>query len=118
MFAAKHRGGNCIVYSGDEPIPGRLGVTLAREELSIENDLHTALETGGFCLHYQPIIGADGRVEAVEALMRCTIGGQNIPPVKFIPVAEKTGLVIRLGEWSLLQGAMHARCSVQLPILR
>ncbi|OGS90710.1 MAG: diguanylate cyclase [Gallionellales bacterium GWA2_60_18] len=109
MFAAKHRGGNCIVYSGDEPIPGRLGVTLAREELSIENDLHTALETGGFCLHYQPIISADGRVDSVEALMRCTIGGQNIPPVKFIPVAEKTGLVIRLGEWSLLQGAMHAR---------
>lgn len=109
MFAAKQRGGNCIIYSGDEPIPGRLGIMLAREELSIENDLHTALETGGFCLHYQPIIRADGRVEAVEALMRCTIEGQNIPPVKFIPVAEKTGLVIRLGEWSLLQGAMHAR---------
>lgn len=109
MFAAKNKGGNTIVSSGEEPIPGRLGVTLAREELSIENSLHTALETGGFSLHYQPIIRADGSIEAAEALMRCSVGGENIPPGKFIPVAEKTGLVIRLGEWTLLQGAMHAR---------
>jgi diguanylate cyclase (GGDEF)-like protein len=109
MFAAKSRGGNSIVCSGDEPIPGRLGITLAREELSIENNLHTALETGGFSLHYQPIIRADGSIEAAEALMRCSVGGENISPGKFIPVAEKTGLIIRLGEWSLLQGAMHAR---------
>lgn len=109
MSAANALGGDRIVISGEEPIPGRLGVLLAREELSIENTLHTALETGGFCLHYQPIISANGRVEAVEALMRCSIGGENIPPGKFIPIAEKTGIVIRLGEWSLLQGAMHAR---------
>lgn len=109
MFAAKSRGGNCIVCSGEEPIPGRLGITLAREELSIESTLHTALETGGISLHYQPIIRADGSIEAAEALMRCSVNGVNIPPIKFIPVAEKTGLVIRLGEWCLLQGAMHAR---------
>jgi len=109
MFAAKNKGGNSIVCSGDEPIPGRLGITLAREELSIESILHTALETGGLCLHYQPIIHANGHVEAVEALMRCSVNGENIPPGKFIPVAEKTGLVVRLGEWSLLQGTMQAR---------
>jgi diguanylate cyclase (GGDEF)-like protein len=109
MFAAKNKGGNGIICSGDEPIPGRLGITLAREELSIENILHTALETGGLCLHYQPIIHADGHIEAVEALMRCTVNGENISPAKFIPIAEKTGLIIRLGEWSLLQGAMQAR---------
>jgi len=109
MCAAKNKGGNSIVCSGDEPIPGRLGITLAREELAIENSLHLALETGGFSLHYQPIIRADGSIEAAEALMRCSVNGENISPGKFIPVAEKTGLVIRLGEWSLLQGAMHAR---------
>jgi len=109
MFAAKTKGGRCVVCSGDEPIPGRLGIVLAREELSIESKLHTALENGGLCLHYQPIIHANGHIEAVEALMRCSVNGENIPPGQFIPVAEKTGLVIRLGEWSLLQGAMHAR---------
>jgi diguanylate cyclase (GGDEF)-like protein len=109
MFAAKSNGGNGIVCSGDEPIPGRLGITLARAELSIESSLHTALETGGICLHYQPIIHVNGHIEAVEALMRCSVDGIGISPVDFIPVAEKTGLIIRLGEWSLLQGAMHAR---------
>ncbi|MCX7192474.1 MAG: EAL domain-containing protein [Proteobacteria bacterium] len=109
MYAAKASGGNSIVFSGDEPVPGRLGITLAREELAIESNLHIALETGGLCLHYQPIILANGQIEAVEALMRCSVNGGNIPPGKFIPVAEKTGLVVRLGEWSLLQGALQAR---------
>lgn len=109
MYAAKDKGGDSIVCSGDEPIPGRLGITLAREEISIESTLHTALETGGLCLHYQPIILANGKIEAVEALMRCSVDGINLPPGKFIPVAEKTGLIVRLGEWSLLQGALQAR---------
>lgn len=109
MFAAKLKGGGAIVFSGDEPIPGRLGVSLAREEFSIESSLHAALDIGGLCLHYQPIIRRDGHVEAVEALMRCSPDGGNIQPDKFIPVAEKTGLITRLGEWSLLEGAMHAR---------
>lgn len=109
MLAAKSKGGNTIVCSGDEPILGRLGVALAREELAVESMLHTALETGGLSLHYQPIIDAHGHVEAVEALMRCSVDDEDIPPGKFIPVAEKTGLITRLGEWSLFQGAMHSR---------
>ena len=105
MIEAKRQGGNRIVISGDEPVAGRLGVQLAREELAIESALHTALESGGLQLEFQPIIRQDGSVEAVEALMRCNARGLKIPPGKFIPVAEKTGLIFRLGEWSLLQGA-------------
>ena len=109
MFASKGKGGNAIVVSGDEPVPGRLGIMLAREELLIEDSLHTAFETGGFHLHYHPIVKPDGKLDAVEALMRCTLSASQIPPGKFIPVAEKTGLVTRLGEWSLLQGALQAK---------
>ncbi len=109
MGTAKRQGGGRAVASGEEPMPGRLGILLAREELAIENKLHLALENGGLSLHYQPIVGFDGRVEAVEALMRCTADNELLPPNKFIPVAEKTGLIIRLGEWSLLAGARHAR---------
>jgi diguanylate cyclase (GGDEF)-like protein len=109
MLAAKSKGGNSTVCSGEEPIPGRLGITLAREELEIESTLHAALEVGGLCLHYQPIIHADGHIEAVEALMRCAVDGINLSPGKLIPVAEKTGLIVRLGEWCLLQGAIQAR---------
>jgi len=108
MSTAKRQGGGRAVASGEEPMPGRLGILLAREELAIENKLHLALENGGLSLHYQPIVGFDGRIEAVEALMRCTADGELISPVKFIPVAEKTGLIIRLGEWSLLAGARYA----------
>lgn len=109
MTAAKREGGARMAISGDEPVPERLGILLAREELEIENKLHFALENGGLELHYQPIVGFDGRIEAVEALMRCTTGGCSISPGKFIPVAEKSGLVIRLGEWSLLAGVRFAR---------
>ncbi|MCF8150072.1 MAG: bifunctional diguanylate cyclase/phosphodiesterase [Sulfuritalea sp.] len=108
MGTAKRQGGGRAVASGEEPLPGRLGVLLAREELRIENQLHLALENGGLSLHYQPIVGFDGRIEAVEALMRCTVDNEHIPPGKLIPVAEKTGLITRLGEWSLLAGARHA----------
>jgi diguanylate cyclase (GGDEF)-like protein len=111
MIEAKRQGGNRIVISGNEPVAGRLGVQLAREELAIESALHAALESGGLQLEFQPIIRHDGSVEAVEALMRCNARGLKIRPGKFIPVAEKTGLIFRLGEWSLLQGA---RCAALL----
>lgn len=109
MIEAKRQGGGRIVVSGDEPAPGRFGAVLARDELAVENRLHQALENGGLSFHFQPILTLDGRLEAVEALMRCTVDGESISPARFIPVSEKAGLVIRLGEWSLMQGARHAR---------
>lgn len=81
----------------------------ARTVLDIESKLHRAIETGGLELHYQPILRTDGSIDSVEALMRCTIDGQVLAPSVFIPVAEKTGLIIRLGEWTLSQGALFAR---------
>jgi diguanylate cyclase (GGDEF)-like protein len=109
MVEAKRLGGGRHVVSGDEQVPGRVGVLLAREELAIESQIHAALESGGLTLHYQPIIGLDGTIEAAEALMRCHIDGESLPPAKIIPVAEKTGLIVRLGEWSMLNAAQHAR---------
>jgi diguanylate cyclase (GGDEF)-like protein len=107
MKSAKRAGGSRIVTSGKEPIPGRLGIRLAHDELEIENKLHIAIEQGELSLHYQPIIAADGSILSVEALMRST--SQRLAPAEFIPIAEKTGLIIRLGEWSLLEGANFAR---------
>ena len=109
MFEAKRQGGDQLVVSGEEQLPGRLGIKLAREELEVEHKLHAALEMGGLYLQYQPILRFDGKVEAVEALMRCEINGELVPPVQFIPVAEKTGLIVRLGEWCLLRAAMQAK---------
>ncbi len=109
MLEAKRLGGGRYVVSGDEQVPGRVGVLLAREELLIESQIHAALESGGLTLHYQPIINFNGSIESAEALMRCEVQGQSLAPGKIIPVAEKTGLISRLGEWSMLNAAQHAR---------
>jgi diguanylate cyclase (GGDEF)-like protein len=105
MLDAKRQGGNRLVVSGDETYRGLLDGRLARDELLIENDLHLALETGGLLLEYQPVVGFDGRIEAIEGLMRCQVQGRRLMPGRFIPVAEKTGMIVRLGEWSLMQAA-------------
>jgi diguanylate cyclase (GGDEF)-like protein len=106
---AKKQGGNRYVISGDELLPSHMGIIQAREELEVEYLLHSALETSGLQLHYQPILGFKGNVLSVEGLMRCTINGKSIPPVRFFPVAEKSGLIVRLGDWSLIQGTSQAR---------
>ena len=109
MFKAKQQGGDQMVIFGEEQLPDWLNGKLAREELEIEHQLHAALESGGLYLQYQPILRFDGTVESAEALMRCKINGELVPPSTFIPVAEKTGLIVRLGEWCLLKAAQQAR---------
>jgi EAL domain-containing protein (putative c-di-GMP-specific phosphodiesterase class I) len=64
-------------------------------------DLRTALESGTeLFLHYQPKVTLDGgRVEGLEALLRWQHPERGlIPPSEFIPVAEGTGIIIRLTE--------------------
>lgn len=112
MNTAKRAGGGQVVTSGSEPLPGKMGIHLAHQELKLENQLHQALSQGGLHLHYQPTVNQQGHVVSVEALMRCPHHG--ISPNQFIPIAEKTGLIARLGEWSLLEGARFAQQLHQL----
>ncbi|UZD55172.1 sensor domain-containing protein [Caldimonas aquatica] len=73
------------------------------ERLLLENDLHRALERGEFVLHYQPRYElATGMLCACEALLRWehpTRG--DIDPGEFVPLAEESGLVVRIGDWVL-----------------
>jgi len=73
----------------------------AAHHLSLEADLHKALERGEFLLHYQPRLRTqDLRVDAVEALLRWKHPQRGmVPPDEFIPLAEQSGLIVDIGDW-------------------
>lgn len=77
-----------------------MGIRMA-EKLQLHERLKLALAYGGLALHYQPQVDvATGRMNGVEALLRWTdpqLG--EIPPDRFVPVAEATGLILALGAW-------------------
>ncbi|SOC57884.1 PAS domain S-box-containing protein/diguanylate cyclase (GGDEF) domain-containing protein [Chromohalobacter canadensis] len=63
--------------------------------------LTKALDSGELSLHYQPqVSAASGRIENLEALLRWQpVEGPPISPAEFIPLAERSGLIHRLGDW-------------------
>ncbi|MDQ0063584.1 EAL domain-containing protein [Paenibacillus harenae] len=78
-----------------------------KKELMLENSLYKALEHGQFTLFYQPKIEmTTGRIYGAEALIRWKHPEFGmVSPLDFIPIAEKTGFIIPLGEWVL-----HTAC--------
>jgi diguanylate cyclase (GGDEF)-like protein len=77
--------------------------TNARNQLQLLQDLRLALREGQFCLHYQPKFSADThRPIGAEALMRWNHPQLGLlMPDTFMGLAEKTGLIIPIGEWVL-----------------
>ncbi|MER2515502.1 MAG: EAL domain-containing protein [Candidatus Accumulibacter phosphatis] len=92
---AKDRGGNqCALYTGE------LGQG-ALERLEMENALRRVLSQDELRLHYQPKVDlATGVVVGAEALLRWQRPGVGlVPPASFIPLAERSGLIVPIGAW-------------------
>jgi diguanylate cyclase (GGDEF)-like protein/PAS domain S-box-containing protein len=81
------------------------------ETLSLENKLRQALEKDEFVLHYQPKVELEARrIVGLEALIRWRSPELGlVPPVKFIPLLEETGLIIEVGSWALKRAALDHR---------
>ena len=97
MYRAKNDGkGNYVVF---EP---RMHEALM-ERLELEDDLRAAIENREFTIHYQPIVDlGSAEMLGMEALVRWNHPRYGmLAPMKFIPLAEETSLIVPLGEWIL-----------------
>ncbi len=116
MHQAKAAGGNSFYYYHSQLM------AQAMSRLALENALHKAFEKNQFVLYYQPLVQAcNGRCIAVEALLRWQHPERGlIAPQEFIPLAERSELIIALGEWVIRSACIQLRSWMQLgyPIQR
>ena len=97
MYKAKEYGKNSVQFFRKEMM------TDALQKVQLENKMMTAIQNDEFSLYYQPQYSADDKhIRGFEALARWHSPEYgNIRPDQFIPMAEETGYIVRLGEWIL-----------------
>ncbi|MDP4650663.1 MAG: EAL domain-containing protein [Haliea sp.] len=116
MYVAKAAGRACFRFYNEDMN------AKAVEQLKMEEELRHGMQAGELELRYQPQIEvASGNVVSLEALVRWKhpIRGM-VSPAEFIPVAERTGQIIELGEWVMTQVAQDCKYwdSLGLPPFR
>ena len=95
MYVAKHNGGNTYTVYEQHMQPGGTG------QMDLQQALRGAIGRNELQLHYQPKMdGRSGNLTGVEALLRWQSGslGAVLPDV-FIPLAERFGLIVAIGDW-------------------
>jgi len=99
MYQAKEEQRNTFRFYDSE-----LNSTVQRR-VFLEQELRTALNDGQFMVYFQPKIAIrEQRVSGAEALIRWRHPEQGmISPAEFIPIAERTGSISQIGEWTMYQ---------------
>lgn len=108
--------GETAVQTAKRAGGARLGVFTAEMDEDMSNDLELlrdfrhALDNDGLTLVYQPKIdAASGRITAAEALLRWKHAARgDVPPTIFVTLAERFGLVTRLGDWVIDRACRQA----------
>jgi diguanylate cyclase (GGDEF)-like protein/PAS domain S-box-containing protein len=105
MYEAKQHGRNSY-----RSFRRDMTTRLAKRRL-LEADLRLALGRNEFLLHYQPKINLQtGQVTGMEALIRWQHPERGmLLPTTFVPIAEECGLILRIGQWVLLEACRQAR---------
>ena len=101
---AQRQGDSCEVYDAQLH-------SAEQHWLPIESGMRTALDKQQFALHYQAKVDAQTtHIKGAEALIRWQgDDGRLISPGVFIPVAEQTGLIIKIGQWVIEEGFRQAK---------
>lgn len=96
MYKAKQSGKNSVCFFDPQM---QIEIT---EQAKLEDDLRQALQAQEFILHFQPQVNPLGQTLGAEALVRWHHPDNGlVGPDRFIPLAEKTGAIVPLGEWVL-----------------
>ncbi|KKO65696.1 Cyclic di-GMP phosphodiesterase Gmr [Janthinobacterium sp. KBS0711] len=108
MYRAKAEGRNGIAFFEAAMQAG------VERRLTLERALARALDNRELCLHVQPQVDRHGRVTGAELLMRWPqADGSHIAPGIFIPIAEESGLIVKLGHWALREACRAATVLAQ-----